>query len=122
MRQAQERHRFRAIAADAGYDGEHHYRYLYERLNVVPIIKPAAGRPAHDPKHVPGGFYRSFLHKHWPKKLYGQRAQSECRVSMLKRRLGSALTARKRKTQDQQMRLRDITLNFMINAEPQKQR
>jgi hypothetical protein len=116
VQEALGRHRFSALAADAGYDGEDHHRYLYERLGVIGVIKPGAGRPAHDPQHVPGGFYRSFLHKHWPKNLYGQRSQSECRISMEKRRLGSALTARKRSTQDQQMRLRVITLNFMINA------
>lgn len=83
---------------------------------MIGIIRPGAGRPAHDPQHVPGGFYRRFIHQHWPTRLYNQRAQSECRVSMHKRRLGSYLTARRRRTQDQQMNLRSITLNFMINA------
>jgi hypothetical protein len=115
-RAALSRHRFAALAADAGYDGEHHHRYLQERLGVVGIIRPGIGRPAHDPRHVPGGFYRGLLHRHWPRRLYGQRSQSESRVSMHKRRLGSSLSARTRRTQDQQMRLRTITLNLMINA------
>jgi hypothetical protein len=115
-RAAVTRHRFRALLGDAGYDGEHHQRYLHRRLGVIGIIRPGMGRPAHDPKHVPGGFYRGFLHRHWPTKLYGQRSQSETRMSMHKRRLGSALTARSRKTQDQQLRLRSITLNFLITA------
>jgi hypothetical protein len=115
-REAVGRHRFRVLLADAGYDGEPHQRYLHRRLSVIGIIRPGMGRPAHDPEHVPGGFYRGFLHRHWPARLYGQRSQSESRVSMFKRRLGSALSARLRRTQDQQMRLRSITLNFMINA------
>ena len=82
-RAAVSRHPFKALAADAGYDGEAYQRYL---------------------------------HEYWPTALYHQRSQSESRVSMHKRRLGSYLTARKRRTQDQQMQLRSITLNFMINA------
>jgi hypothetical protein len=119
-RAALKRHRFAALVADAGYDGEHHCRYLAERLGVLPIIRPGMGRPAHDPSHVPRGFYRSFLHHHWPEHLYAQRSQSECRMSMHKRRLGSSLSARKAETRRQQMRLRTITLNLMINANKQQ--
>jgi hypothetical protein len=113
---AQSAHRFAALVADAGYDGEHHLRYLHQRLGVIPIIRPGAGRPAHDPNHKPGGFYRRIIHEHWPHNLYGQRSQSECRMSMHKRRLGSSLSARRCGTQRQQMRLRTITLNLMIIA------
>jgi hypothetical protein len=109
-------HRFAALAADAGYDGEHHFQYLHERLGVVPIIRPGMGRPAYNPNHKPGGFYRRLMHQHWPQNLYAQRSQSECRMSMHKRRLGSSLSARRSSTQRQQMRLRTITLNLMIVA------
>ena len=115
-RAAAMRHGFKALVADAGYDGESHQRYLHERLGVIGIIPAHAGRPCKDPTQLPGGFYRRCLHEHWPTTLYHQRSQSEARVSMHKRRLGSYLTARKRRTQDQQMQLRSIALNFMINA------
>lgn len=115
-RAAVARHPFKALAADAGYDGESHQRYLHQRLGVIGIIPANAGRPRKDPNQPPGGFYRRCLHEHWPTQLYHQRAQSESRISMHKRRLGSHLTARRRRTQDQQMQVRSITLNFMINA------
>jgi hypothetical protein len=114
--EAHDRHGFKALAGDCGFDGEHHQQFLYERLGVLGIIPPIRGRPAHDPKHIPGGFYRAFWHKHWPKKLYGQRWQVESFFSMLKRLLDSFLRARRRWSQHREMCLKAITLNLMILA------
>jgi transposase len=48
------------------------------------------------------------------KRKYGQRWQVETVNSMLKRRLGSALRARKHQTQCREIVLRAITHNVMI--------
>jgi hypothetical protein len=114
--EAHDRHGFKGLAGDCGFDGEHHQRFLYEELGVLGIIPPTRGRPAHDPNHIPGGFYRGFWHKRWPKKLYGQRWQVESFFSMMKRLLDSFLRARRRWSQHREMCLKVITLNLMILA------
>jgi len=114
--EAHDRHGFKALAGDCGFDGEHHLQFLFEKLGVLGIIPPTRGRPAHDPKHIPGGFYRRFWHEHWPKQLYGQRWQVESFFSMLKRLLDSFLRARTRWSQHREMCLKVITLNLMILA------
>lgn len=118
-RQARRRHAFKALAGDLAYDGEHHHRYLYERLGVIGLIPPRRGRPPKDPaRHQPPGFFRRFWHQYWrhAESFYGQRWQAETRFSMEKRLLGSCLRARRRAAQDREAYLRTITLNLMISA------
>lgn len=117
-RQAHRRQPFDALLGDVGYDGEHHQAFLWEQLGVLGIIPPTRGRPAHDPDHVPGGFYRSFIAKHWPKELYGQRWQIETTFSMLKRLLSEDVRARRRHCIDREIFLRLLTLNLMILLPP----
>src|SRR5438105_1651003 len=91
-REAHDREKFAALAADAGFDGEHHHRFLYEKLDgVIGIIPPERGRRRKSKKQQRSGFFRRFIHQHWPKQLYGQRWQVETFFSMLKRLLGSFL-------------------------------
>lgn len=114
--QAHQRRRFAALLADAGYDAEHHHTFLSQKLGVLSVIPPNRGRPSHDANRQPGGWWRSFLHRHWPKKLYGQRWQIETRFSMEKRKLGPSLRSRRVDMQDAEMTLRVITLNMMLEA------
>jgi hypothetical protein len=116
---ARRRLNFAVLLADAGYDAEHHHRWLSRRHGVVGLIPPRRGRPAHDPDHEPPGFFRAFCHRHWGrlKRRYGQRWQVETFFSMLKRRLGGVLRARKRHTIDRECHLRAIVLNLMILGE-----
>jgi transposase len=118
LRPARNRHQFKALLADCGYDAEHHHRFLHEQLGVLGIILPPAAGPAKNPNHPPPTFYRGFLHQHWPKKIYGQRWQVENHISMSKRLLDSFLRSRKRANQDRELHLRTITLNLMLTADP----
>jgi hypothetical protein len=54
------------------------------------------------------------MKQRFPKKHYGQRWQTETVNSMIKRRLGSALRARKYWSQCREIILRVITHNVMI--------
>lgn len=102
----------------AGYDGENHHVYLWNRYGMLALIPPDRGRPRSDPHQPPGGFFRGFCASVWDaaKNLYGQRWQIETCFSMLKRKLSSAMTARKRHAIDRECHLRAITLNLMILA------
>ena len=105
---------FRGLLADAGYDAEHHHTFLRQELGVIGVIPPRRGRPAHSESHIPNGFWRGFLHEHWPDELYGQRWQVETRFSMEKRKLGTKLRSRCEDAQDAEMFLRALTLNLML--------
>lgn len=115
-RQAHRRRRFAALVADAGYDAEHHHAFLRQELGVLSVMPPTRGRPGLDADREPGGFWRGFLHRHWPGKLYGQRWQIETRFSMEKRKLGPSLRSRRTDQQDAEMALRVLTLNLMLEA------
>ncbi len=109
------RHRFHLLLADAGYYAEHHLVWLLRR-KVLGIIPPQRGRPANG---EPGGPWRRLLHRIWPHLLvtYGQRWQVETTFSMLKRRLGSVVRARKRHAVDRECHLKAIVLNLLILVE-----
>ena len=119
-REAHAREPFAALAADVGFDGEHHQQFLYEKLNgVIGIIPPERGRPRQSKKNRRSGFFRTFIHEHWPKKLYGQRWQVETFFSMLKRLLDSFLRAMNWRSQHREMCLKVLTLNLMLIAQAQ---
>ncbi len=108
--QAHRRIRFAALAADAGYDGEHNHVYARSR-GVRTLIPPLIGRPTDKP---PGGYWRRMMKRVLPRSRYGQRWQAETTNSMLKRLLGSALRARTYWSQCRETVLRGLTLNIMI--------
>lgn len=108
--QAQRRIRFAALAADAGYDGEHHHVYARSR-GVRTLIPPLIGRPTDKP---PRGYWRRMMKRVLKHSRYGQRWQAETTNSMLKRLLGSALRARTYWSQCRETVLRGLTLNIMI--------
>ncbi len=115
--EAHGRHPFRALAADCGFDGEGHHRFLYQQLGVVGIIPPERGRPrTRSNRSERAGFFRNFLHQHWPSTLYGQRWQVETFFSMLKRLLDSFLRGMNWRSQHREMCLKCLTLNFMLIA------
>jgi len=80
-----------ALAADAGYDGEHNHVYAREECGVNTFIPPKIGRPT---KQLPSGFWRRWMARYLKRTRYTQRWQSETVNSMVKRLLGSALRAR----------------------------
>jgi hypothetical protein len=98
------------LAADAGYDGEHHHRFARDH-GVRSLIPPRIGRPTKKP---PSGYWRRQMKARLHLTRYTQRWQVETVNSMLKRLLGSALRARHYWSQCREILLRAITLNIMI--------
>ena len=103
--------RIGALAADAGYDGEHHHRFARETKGVRALIPASIGRPTNKP---PTGYWRRQMRSRLHLTRYTQRWQVETVHSMLKRLLGSALRARNYWTQCREIFLRILTLNVMI--------
>jgi hypothetical protein len=82
---------------------------LREDLGLGSIIPPVTGRPAHGLTQHP---YRRQLQLAFPRKLYGQRWKAETLISVVKRRLGGAVTARRYWQQVRQTWLRGVTYNL----------
>jgi hypothetical protein len=101
------------LLADAGYDSEAAHRLARDVFGVRTIIPPTRGRPMKHAK-LPRGRWRRRMATHWNRELYGQRWQVETTISMIKRLLGSALSARRYWSQCREITLRAITLNVMI--------
>ncbi len=101
------------VLADAGYDSEANHRYARDTHHIRSVIPPQVGRPT---SNLPTGRWRRLMKQRLDKHYcqYGQRWQSETVHSMIKRLLGSALSARSYHAQNRQMRLRAITHNVLI--------
>lgn len=103
------------LLADAGYDAERSHVFARETCDVQSIIPPLVGRPT---EALPTGKYRRLMVAHFDqddcRDDYGQRWQVETLFSMLKRLLGSALTARSYFSQCRELRLKVLALNIMI--------
>jgi len=99
--------------ADAGYDSEANHRYAREACGIKSFIPATIGRPT---AKLPSGPYRrqmkQRLHKGYG--AYGQRWQGETGFSMLKRRLGAAVTSRFYRSQCRELLLMAITYNVML--------
>jgi hypothetical protein len=90
--------RIKTALADAGFDSEANHRIARLDMGVRSLISTGVGRRPRDPRNPPSGHYRRRMK--WELagsqkgKLFGQRAQAETVMSMLKRNLGDALRAR----------------------------
>jgi len=116
VREAHGRQPFATLLGDAGYDSEPAHRLCRDHLGVRSIFPlNRCGRRRRDgrPGRL-GGFHRRRLARRFPAKTYGQRWQIETVFSMVKRRLGSALTARSCHSQNRETALRLLTHNLMI--------
>ncbi len=116
LRAAMERHPIHTLVGDAGYESEGAHRLCREQLGVVSIFPTThRGRRRLDgaPNAVTGRYRRQML-DHFPTATYGQRWQIETVFSMLKRRLGSALTSRRPYAINREIMLRVLTINLMI--------
>jgi Transposase DDE domain len=116
VRQAAGNLHLRRMLGDKGYDAEHNHalcrRELGIRSTAIPINPRRAGR------RWPRTPYRRMMRHRFPKRRCRQRSQAESGFSRHKRRLGSALTARRPHAQDRELRLRVLTHNLMILAQP----
>lgn len=103
------------LLGDAGYDSEENHRYARDDLRIDTLIPPSCGRPTKKPAN---GKYRRIMQKAFRRKPkdFGQRWQVETTFSMLKRNLGSALSARNFWSQCREISLRSLTHNLMIVA------
>ena len=101
----------KTLVADAGYDGEPSHQYARNTCHVRSLIPPRIGRPTDKP---PTGYWRRQMRARIHLTRYGQRWQVETTYSMLKRLLGSALTARTYWAQCREIFLMVLTLNIMI--------
>lgn len=104
--------RINSILADAGYDSESNHVHARETLKIKTLIPPRIRAT----DTVTRGRYRKLMVKRFERKprIYGQRWQVETVVSMLKRRFGSALSARLESMQNRELYLRTLVLNFAI--------
>ena len=98
---------FGELLADAGYDAEHHHRFLRRTLGVRSIIPPSRGRPTTRPAT---GHYRRLMQTRFPKERYGQRWQLESCFSQDKRRFGSWVNGH-----DYWSRSRKVCLRLLVH-------
>ncbi len=109
--QACERARMETLLADAGYDAEWVHEMARHELGIRTIIPPKIGRPT---DKVPTGYYRRLMSQRLHLTSYGQRWQVETVVSMIKRRLGSAVNARSYWSQCRALMLKVVAHNLLI--------
>ena len=100
---------------DAGYDAEHNHRLCREELGVrrtvIRLNRRNTGR------RWPKTPYRRAMRRRFEREVYNQRWHAESGFSQHKRRLGSALTARRDAAQRRELVLRVVTHNLMLLAE-----
>ena len=103
--------RIRTLLADAGYDSERNHRYAREKCHIKTIIPPRHGRPT---TKLPTGKYRRLMAQKFDSEHYGQRWQVETIFSMIKRRFGFVVHARRYWAQNREMLLMVLTHNLAI--------
>ena len=103
--------RLSSIVADAGYDSEPNHVHAREQRQVRSVIPPRLGRPTNKPAT---GKHRRMMQRRFNTKAYGQRAQVETVMSMIKRRQGSHIRSRSYHSQCRDLRLMVLTHNIMI--------
>jgi hypothetical protein len=113
--QAYPRARMETLLADAGYDAEWVHCVAREDLGIRTIIPPKIGRPT---DKAPTGYYRRVMSQRIHLTSYGQRWQVETTISMIKRRLGSAVNARSYWSQCRALMLKAVTHNILILYAP----
>lgn len=102
---------FRAVVADAGYDAEHVHVFCRQALGIRATAVRLNPRTA---RRWPRTRYRREMRRKFPWRLYHRRQQAESIFSQHKRRLGSALTARRAQHQAEEQILRVLTHNLQI--------
>lgn len=99
------------LTGDAGYDSEANHRLCRREHGIRSLIPPKHGRPSNKPAT---GHYRRLMQTRFDHARYGQRWQVETVVSMMKRRLGSALSGRTYWSRRRDLMLMVLTHNIMI--------
>ena len=97
----------RRLLADADYDSEANHRWLRETCGIESIIPATRG-----PRGRRRSPYRRRMQRYFPRRSYGQRWLVETVFSVIKRKFGEALTARRYWQQVKQACLRGITYDL----------
>lgn len=105
----------KVVLADAGYDSALNHYLARERMRIRSWIKAKVGRPTNKP---PTDRHR----RHMQRKLkgsqqgkpYGQRAQAETTLSMIKRNLGGHLRSRTEVGREMEMMFKVVVHNLMV--------
>jgi len=97
------------LLGDADYDSEAHHRWLREELGIESIIPAIRSRPSRRLTRQP---WRYRMQRWFPRRKYGQRWIAETVHSVIKRKFGEALTARRPWQQVKQSLLRGVTYNL----------
>jgi len=113
--QAYPRVQIETLLADAGYDAEWVHEVARHDLEIRTIIPAGIGRPT---EKGPTGYYRRWMWQRLHLTQYGQRWQVETVMSMIKRRLGSAVNARSYWSQCRALMLKAIAHNILILYAP----
>ena len=113
--QAHARVRLETLLADAGYDAEWVHDVARNDLEIRTIIPAGIGRPTEKP---PTGYYRRWMSQRLHLTSSGQRWQVETVMSMIKRRLGSAVNAHSYWSQCRALMLKAVTHNILILYAP----
>ena len=100
------------LLADKGYDAEHNHRLCRKELGVKTTA--IALNPRAQGRRWPATPYRRLMKTCFPKRKYRQRCQAESGFSRHKRRLGSALSAKREDRQYNELRMRVLTHNLML--------
>src|SRR5918992_838078 len=109
--------RVRCVLADAGFDCESNHRIARLDMGVRSLIRAATGRPSARGKPHAGRYRRRMArelagpHKGRP---FGQRAQAETVMSMLKRNLGDALRARSPRARRREHAFKAVVHDLML--------
>ena len=103
------------LFGDAGYDAEWVHCVGRQDLGIRTIIRARIGRPT---DKAPTGYYRRWMSQRLHLTGFGQRWQVETTVSMIKRRLGSAVNARSYWSQCRGLMLKAIAHNVLILHAP----
>jgi hypothetical protein len=103
--------RLETLLADAGYDSERNHEYARDCRRIRTIIPARAGRRT---DNLPATKYRRKMKQRFNRRLYRKRAQVETVFSMIKRRWGTAVRARRFTTQEREMWLMVLTHNLAI--------
>ena len=115
LEQSCRRAKVQTAVADAGYDSEENHRVARVDLKVRSVIPAKIGRPS---AKLPAGHYRRLMKSRFARKadkgVYGQRSQSETVNSMMKRNLGEYLRSILPIRRKQEMLLRAVTHNLML--------
>ena len=105
------------LLGDKGYDAEHNHRLCREELGIPSTLIGVRKRSSLSrTQRWPDTPYRREMKRRIPRSDFGQRWQVESAISRNKRRLGTALRARRWPMQQWECYLRVLTHNLMLLA------